>query len=74
MRGRPILGVISGFFFGIFLALTLFLYGIIPLESWLIVALPFIGIILGLVMAAWAPFGRGRSEASPAPPEEPAGA
>lgn len=59
MRGRPILGVISGFMFGLFLAIALFLWGVIPFHSPLMWILPIVGIVFGLVMAAWAPFGRG---------------
>ena len=57
MKGHPILGTISGFLFGLFLGVTLFMYGAIPLHSPLIWILPLVGIVLGLVMAAWAPFG-----------------
>ena len=57
MRGRPILGVLSGFLFGIFGAASLFLYGIIPLASALFWALPLAGVVLGVALAAWAPFG-----------------
>ncbi|MGI9585842.1 MAG: hypothetical protein ACR2N7_09665 [Acidimicrobiia bacterium] len=61
MNGRPFLGVISGFFFGLFGAAALFLFGVIPLDSHLIWILPLAGVILGLAMAAWAPFGSGGS-------------
>ncbi|MDJ0791241.1 MAG: hypothetical protein QNJ71_05040 [Acidimicrobiia bacterium] len=62
MKGRPILGVISGFLFGLLLGVTLFLFGALPLNSpWLLV-LPVLGIVLGLVMAAWAPFGGGQTD------------
>jgi hypothetical protein len=64
MKGHPILGIISGFLFGVFLGVTLFMYGAIPLHSPLLWILPLVGILLGLVMAAWAPFGSG---AAPAP-------
>ncbi len=64
MKGRPILGVISGFMFGLFLGPTLFMWGVIPLHSNLIVILPIVGIVLGLVMAWWAPFGRKTSTAA----------
>lgn len=64
MKGRPILGVMSGFMFGLFLGPTLFLWGVIPLHSNLIVILPLAGIVLGLVMAWWAPFGRKTSSAT----------
>jgi len=66
MNGRPILGVITGFLFGLFLGIALFLYGVIPLSSDWLWILPLLGILLGLVMAAWAPFGKGPGPA-PAP-------
>ncbi len=58
MKGRPFLGLISGFFFGLFGGITLFLFGVIPLDSHLLWILPIVGIVLGLLMATWAPFGR----------------
>lgn len=57
MQGRPFLGVISGFFFGIFGGITLFLFGVIPLDSHLLWILPILGIVFGLFMATLAPFG-----------------
>jgi len=66
MKGHPVLGSITGFFFGLFLAVSLFLYGVIPLSSALMWILPLVGILLGLIMAAWAPFGKG-AEPTPAP-------
>lgn len=66
MKGRPILGVTTGFLFGLFLGITLFLYGVIPLSSDMLWILPLLGILLGLIMAAWAPFGRS-TEPAPAP-------
>jgi hypothetical protein len=71
VKGRPILGVISGFLFGLFLGITLFLYGVIPLSSDWLWILPLLGILFGLIMAAWAPFGR---SAEPAPAPTPASA
>lgn len=58
MKGHPILGIISGFLFGLFLGIALFLYGVLPLNSSWLWILPLLGILLGLVMAAWAPFGK----------------
>lgn len=58
MKGRPILGVISGLLFGFFLALTLQQFGIYPLTTLSLIGLPVLGVVLGLVMAAWAPLGR----------------
>lgn len=57
MNGRPILGVVSGFLFGLFLGISLFLWGVIPFHAPLMWILPIVGIVLGLIMAAWAPFG-----------------
>jgi hypothetical protein len=75
MKGHPILGVISGFLFGLFLGITLFLYGVIPLSSDWLWILPLLGILLGLILAAWAPFGKGPgpepavvAPVAPAPP------
>ena len=67
MKGRPILGVLSGFLFGLFLGISLFLWGVIPFHSPLMWILPIVGIVLGLVMAAWAPFGGGSEADSVAP-------
>jgi hypothetical protein len=59
MKGRPFLGIISGFMFGLFGGLTLILFGVIPLHSDLLWVLPLLGLLLGLILAAWAPFGKG---------------
>ncbi len=58
MKGRPVLGVISGFLFGLFLAVVLQQFSIWPLDNLIVIGLPIAGILLGLLMAAWAPFGR----------------
>ena len=71
MKGRPFLGVISGFFFGLFGAVTLFLFGVIPLDSHLVWILPILGIVLGLLMATWAPFGSSKVD-QPTPAAAPA--
>lgn len=63
MKGKPILGVLSGFMFGLLLGPTLWLWGVIEFHSPLMWILPIAGVALGLAMAAWAPFGRGRSMA-----------
>ena len=62
MKGRPILGVISGFLFGLMLGITLFFFGVVPLHSDTLWILPLVGIVIGLAMAAWAPFGSGGSD------------
>ncbi len=63
MKGRPVLGIISGFLFGLFGGITLFLYGVVPLASPMLWILPLVGIVVGLFMAAWAPFGGGGAKA-----------
>ena len=72
MKGHPVLGSITGFFFGLFLAVSLFLYGVIPLSSAWLWILPLVGILLGLIMAAWAPFGKGPQPAPAATTPPPA--
>ena len=64
-KGRPFLGAFSGFFLGLFLGPTLWLWGVIPFHSQWIWILPLVGIVIGLIMAAWAPFGSG-SQPQPA--------
>lgn len=58
MRGKPVLAAISGIFFGLFLALVLQQWAIYPLTPLSVIGLPILGLILGLLLAAWAPFGR----------------
>ena len=57
-RGRPVLGAFSGFFAGLGLGLTLLFYGVIPLDSALLVILPVAGLLLVWAMAMWFPIGR----------------
>lgn len=61
MRGHSVMGGICGFLFGLFLAVTLVLAGVLPLNSILVTVLPFAGIAYGLVLAKIAPFGRKRA-------------
>jgi uncharacterized membrane protein YccF (DUF307 family) len=58
MRGRPVLGFISGLLFGFFVALLLVQLAVAPLTSTLLFGLPVAGAVLGVLLAAWAPFGR----------------
>ncbi|MGQ0802250.1 MAG: hypothetical protein ACT4PI_00070 [Actinomycetota bacterium] len=76
-RGRPVVGGISGFFFGLFLGITLLSFGILPLNSPLLTFLPIIGLVLGLVLAFTAPIprrGGGGSAAPTGAPKSGAGA
>lgn len=54
-RGRPILGLISGFLFGIFLALDLLLAGVVPFDSVMLYVIPAAGLVGGLALGWWAP-------------------
>ena len=65
MKGHVLRGLFGGFFFGLFLGITLWIYGVIPFHSELLWILPLVFLVIGLALAAWAPFGSGK-------PEEPA--
>lgn len=58
MKGRPALGVISGLLFGAFLAVLLQQLAIWPLDNLSVFGFPLVGLALGLILAATAPFGR----------------
>lgn len=66
MRGRPVLGAFSGFFLGLFLGLDLLFFGVVQLDSVLLTVLPVLGLIAGIVLARWAPLGRGNAGGAPA--------
>lgn len=57
-RGRPILGLISGFLAGLFLGLSLLFYGVIALDSALLVVLPIGLMLLVFASAMWFPIPR----------------
>ncbi|MGE0600278.1 MAG: hypothetical protein AB7J35_14100 [Dehalococcoidia bacterium] len=54
-RGRPVIGAIAGFFFGLFLAIDLLLMNAIPLDSAMIVVLPLAFLVVGIVAGLFAP-------------------
>ena len=58
MSGRPVLGSVSGLFLGFFAAVLLQQYGVRPLDTFSVIGLPIIGLIVGLVFSMWAPFGK----------------
>lgn len=60
MAGRPVLGVIGGLLFGLGGAVLLQQAGVYPLTALSLFGFPIIGIVLGLVLARWAPLGGGR--------------
>lgn len=57
MKGRPVLGAISGLFFGLAIAILLMQFGVRPLDNLSVIGLPLIGMGLGLLLAFTAPFG-----------------
>ena len=66
-RGHPVRGAISGLFFGISLGLTLLVFGVVALDSIVLVVLPIVFLILGVVWGKLAPLG-GSSTTTAAPP------
>jgi hypothetical protein len=66
-RGRPVLGALSGFCFGLFLGITLLSFGVLPLDSSLLSILPLLGLVAGLVLAFTAPIPRRGASAPPSP-------
>ena len=59
-----ILGAIAGLFFGLFIGIDLFLFGVLPLNSIVLTILPVVGLILGIVIGRAKPIGGG----APSPP------
>lgn len=57
-RGRPVLGAIAGLFFGIFIRLDLFVFGVLPLESNVLAFIPLVGLIAGVALGLTSPLGR----------------
>jgi hypothetical protein len=60
-RGRPVLAALSGFFTGLFVALDLVFFGALRLDNLAVTILPVVGLIVGLLLAMWAPLGRTRA-------------
>lgn len=70
-RRRPVLGTISGIVFGVFLALSLALWGVVPLDSVVLTIVLLGGIVLGVAVGFTAPLARlrgtGGAPEAPAP-------
>lgn len=49
-RGRPVLGAFSGFFLGLLLGVDLLLFGVVALDSALLLVLPVLGLVVGIVL------------------------
>jgi hypothetical protein len=67
LRGRPILGAISGLLFGLFAALMLVFEGLLPLNNNMLAIYPVAGLLLGLIIGIWGPFARKRHTPPVAP-------
>ena len=50
MRRRPVLGAVSGFVLGLFVAADLFFLSLIPLDSAVVTIAPLAGLVVGLVL------------------------
>jgi hypothetical protein len=66
--GRVVLGVVMGFLFFLFIAIDLFLFGVIPLDSVVITLLPLLGALTGGVLAWLAAKQQAASTTAPAGP------
>jgi hypothetical protein len=60
MKGRPVLGAVSGLVFGASLSLFLLTIGAVPLDSIVLVVIPALCLVFGIVVGAVAPFKRDR--------------
>lgn len=68
-RGRPVMAAVFGFLTGLFAAISLLAFGVIPLESLLVTVLPILGLVIAFVVAMWAPIGTSEEAATiPDPP------
>lgn len=57
-RGRPVLGAVAGLFFGFFLGLTLLAFGVVALDSFILVLGPLVAVLAGVAWGITAPLGR----------------
>jgi hypothetical protein len=60
MKGHPFLGAVCGFLFGLFLAGFLLSIGVLATDSVLHLVLPILFLLVGIGLAAAAPFKRSR--------------
>jgi hypothetical protein len=51
------MAAIFGFLAGLFLAISLLAFGVIPLESFIVTLLPVLGLVIAFALAMWAPIG-----------------
>jgi hypothetical protein len=67
-KGRPVLGAIAGFFFGLALSLVLLTSGAMALDNVMLAVFPLLFLVLGLVWGLWAPLARNRGPAAASGP------
>jgi hypothetical protein len=60
VRGRPLLGAVAGFFFGVFLAYDLILFEVVVSDNPVVVVLPVVFLLAGVALGLWAPLARRR--------------
>lgn len=68
-RGRPILGIIAGLLFGLFLAIFLQQASVWPLEPLTLYGLPVLFLLVGFALGWFPALGRGRVAPSVIPPD-----
>jgi hypothetical protein len=56
-KGHPVRGAIAGLFFGIFAGLCALTFGVVALDSVLLIVLPVLFLLLGAVWGKLAPLG-----------------
>ena len=61
MRGRPVLGAISGLFLGLTVGLDLVMFKVLTLGTISIIVAPAAGFVLGIILGVAAPFGRSKA-------------
>ena len=65
-HGRPVLGGVMGFLFGVFVGLDLLMFSVVALRSALLTILPIVGLILGAVWGRLGLVGRASGLRTPA--------
>jgi hypothetical protein len=67
-KGRPVLGAVAGFFFGVALSVLLLIFGVLPLDSIVVVVIPIVGLLIGVALGLTTPRGGAAAveEAAPA--------
>jgi len=58
IRGHPFLGVVAGILLGLFVAADLVMWKVTTLTTPVLFGLPAAGLVVGLILAVWAPLGR----------------